>query len=536
MAVSIQSYKPPGPVGAAFIQSRGPIDIIMGPAGSGKTVASCVKGPMLAASYMPVCRDGRVRVKLICVRDTYRDFARTALASWHEMFPVGHPWQRADKGYEGGQDRPVRHHLEWEAFRGPDRIIVEFTLETGAIADNNVMQFVKGYEVSMAWGNEVDMMSPEVPGALFMRTGRYPPVDKIAPSELDRVSRDGREAMRKMGMTVDATELVLPRMFWGDMNPPDVDHQLLKEVGWEDPDTKNPAYNFFRQPGGLDAQAENRVGRPRSAYEMDLRAMSEPLARRMVHGLPGYAQDGKPVYPEYNERLHRADQPLAPTPGRGITIGIDAGGSPAATIGQPQANGQDRLLAELVTEPNTGPTRFATMLLELLMTQFVGLPILGIWADPSAFHGGDSESGEYNWVLSVQKTLRFPINPAPSNEPGIRQEAVRMGLTGMIDGMTPRYLVSPVCKVMVGGFAAHYKLTKQASISGTNKLSVFKNEYSHPHDAEQYRRLGYIGLSNVIAAGSAANLPANVASLHDQRLARNQPKPQRQGDFSVWDV
>ncbi|MCZ4076315.1 hypothetical protein [Agrobacterium sp. LMR679] len=165
-------------------------------------------------------------------------------------------------------------------------MIVEFTLETGAIADSNVMQFVKGYEVSMAWGNEVDMMSPEVPGALFMRTGRYPPVKDIAPSELDRVSRDGREAMRRMGMTVDDTEITLPRMFWGDMNPPDVDHPLLKEVGWEDPDKKNPAYNFFRQPGGLDDGAENRVGRPRSAYEMDLRAMSENLSRRMVHGLP----------------------------------------------------------------------------------------------------------------------------------------------------------------------------------------------------------------------------------------------------------
>ncbi|PZR86235.1 MAG: hypothetical protein DI537_28985 [Stutzerimonas stutzeri] len=430
----------------------------------------------------------------------------------------------------------MRHHLVWEAFRGPDKVIVEFTLETGAIADSNVMQFVKGYEVSMAWGNEVDMMSPEVPGALFMRTGRYPPVKDIAPSELDRVSRDGREAMRRMGMTVDDTEITLPRMFWGDMNPPDVDHPLLKEVGWEDPEKKNPAYNFFRQPGGLDDGAENRVGRPRSAYEMDLRAMSENLSRRMVHGLPGYAQDGKPVYPEYNEKIHKADQPLAPTPGRGVTIGIDGGGSPSATIGQPQANGQDRLLAELVTEPGTGPTRFALMLLELLLSQFPGLPIIGIYGDPAIFYGGDKETDEMNFAMIVQKTLRFPIMPAPSNEPGVRQDAVRMGLTTMIDGRVPGYLVDPRCKMILGGFAAHYKLTKQATIGGTDKLAVVKNAYSHPHDAEQYRRLGYIGLANVVAHGANTALPAGVVSLHEQRLARNLPKPQRPGDFSVWDV
>lgn len=537
MAISIETYKPPGPVGAAFIQSRGPIDIIMGPAGSGKTVASCIKGPLLSASYMPICKDGRVRVKLVVVRDTYRDFARTALASWHEMFPIGHPWQRPDKGYEGGQDRPVKHHLIWQAWRGPDKVIVEFTLETGAIGEQNVMQFVKGYEVSMAWGNEVDLMAPDVPGALFMRTGRYPPMKDIADAELARVSRDGREAMRRMGMTVDPNELVLPRMFWGDMNPPDVDHPILKECGWgEYADRKNPAYNFFRQPGGLDPGAENRIGRPRSAYEMDLVTMSENISRRMVHGLPGYAQDGKPVYPEFNDKVHVADQPLRPTPGLGLTIGIDAGGSPAATVGQPQPNGQDRLLAELVTEPGTGPSRFGMLLAELLMREFPGLPILGAWGDPAAFMGGDTVTGEFNWILTVQQILRFPINPAPSNEPGVRQEAVRWGLTGMIDGVTPRYLIDPRAKKMIGGFAAHYKLTKLASASGTDRLAVVKNEYSHPHDAEQYRKLGYYGVQGVIDRVARTALPANVSSLQAERQKREAAERRGRADFDVWNV
>jgi hypothetical protein len=116
----------------------------------------------------------------------------------------------------------------------------------------------------------------------------------------------------------------------------------------------------------------------------------------------------------------------------------------------------------------------------------------------------------------------------------VRQDAVRMGLTTMIDGRIPGYLVSPRCKVILGGFAAHYKLTKQATAGGTDKLAVVKNTYSHPHDAEQYRRLGYIGLSNVIAHGSTTTLPSGVVSLHDQRLARNQKQTGRPGDFDVW--
>lgn len=535
MGFNIKFQKPAGPVAAAYARSRGPIDIIMGPAGSGKTVSSCEKAVRLAGEYMPVCRDGWVRFKIAVVRDTYRDFARTALASWHEMFPIGNEFQVS---YEGGQDRPIKHRMHFEVFRGRELVKVDFMLETGAIGDHNVEQYIKGYELSAGWGNEVDLLDERVPGLMFQRTGRYPPVKEIAPSELERVSRDGRAAMQKMGLTVGDNEIVLPRVFYGDMNPPDVDHPILVECGYgEHSDKKNPAYNFFHQPGGLDPNAENPIGKPRSSYELEAKTQPEHIVRRMVHGLPGYTQDGKPVYPEFNQRIHVSLQHFEPTPGLGLTIGIDAGGSPAATIGQPQPNGQERLLAELVTEPGTGPSRFGTLLIEMLMQHFPNLPILGIWADPSAFMGGDSETGEFNWIQTVQRIVRTPINPAPSNEPGIRQEAVRWHLSGLIDGNTPRYLIHPRCRKIIGGFAGHYKLTKQASSFGTDKLAIVKNEYSHPHDGEQYRVLGYRGLASVIGDAARNTLPANVTSLHQQRLQRGQQQERRRpGDFNVWDI
>jgi hypothetical protein len=538
MGIDVKQYQAPGPVGARFIASRGPIDIIMGPAGSGKTVASCIKGPLTSAAYMPICKDGRVRVKLVCVRDTYRDFARTALASWHEMFPIGHPWQRPEKGYEGGQDRPVKHHLIWEAWRGPEKVIVEFSLETGAIGDNNVMQFVKGYEVSMAWGNEIDLLDPSVPGALFMRTGRYPPVAQIADSELQRVSKDGREAMRKMGITVAADELVLPRMFWGDMNPPDIDHPILKECGYNDKEARNPAYNFFEQPGGLDPLAENRVGRPRSAYEMDLVAMPEHISRRMVHGKAGYAQDGKPIYPEFNDKIHVADQALDPLPNVPLSVGFDAGGSPAGVIGQFLPNGQLRLLDEICAEPGTGVARFAMMTYELLIDRYAGFVFREAFGDPSAFYGADTQNGELAFMQTLGKALSLNIFPTESNEPGLRQDAVRWYLAGVIDQSTPRMIISPRCKKIIGGFAAHYKLTKQASIGGTDKLAAVKNEYSHPHDGLQYLCLGHRGAAGVMEDAAKLGRPDNVMTmqqLRDQRAARHQ-QPARPGDFNVWDV
>lgn len=541
MGIDIQRYMPPGPIGAAFIQSRGPIDAIMGPGGSGKTVCSVIKGPMHAANYLPVCKDGWVRVKTLCVRDTYRSFARTALASWYNTFPEKHAWTES---HEGGQDRPVVHKICWEAWRGPDKVKIEYVMETGAIGDNDLEAFAKGYEISMAWCNEYDLMPENTMPVFFQRCGRYPPVEQIAPSELERVSRDGRAAMRMMGLEVDDSEPVLPRIVWGDMNPPDVDHPAYKtpfgKASKPGGIYKNvtPGWNGFWQPGGLTPHAENRVGKPRSSYELEAATTKDKrLVLRMVHSRPAYAKDGTPVYEDYfNPEIHRADQTLTAAPQLGLTIGIDAGGSPAATIGQEMPNGQNRLLAEVVADPGTGPTRFGQKIIALLMTRFPGIPIIGAWGDPSAWYGADTSTGEFHWMNTLAATVGFPISPAPSNEPGIRQEAVKHYLGLMIDGHTPGYLVDPSCEVILGGYEAHYKFSKKTSTSETDKLDVVKNEYSHPHDAEQYRLLGRLGLANLVTQSAQSIRPANVTSLQAARQQRQLEQQGGHGNFNVWDV
>lgn len=532
--VDFKQYEPPGPVGAAFIKSKGPIDLIMGPGGSGKTVASVVKGPRLAGAYCAVDKNGWVRVKTLCVRETYRSFAATALASWYNMFPVAHPWTH---NHEGGQDRPVKHTLRFQVQRGWDVLNVEYTMETGAIGDNNLEEFFKGYEITLGWGNECDLLPENAMPLMLQRTGRFPPLDELATSEVERLSRDGREMMKLMDLELeDPNEIVLNRIVWGDYNPPDIDNWAVRIPITE----KQPGYNHFHQPSGLAHDAENRKGKPRSSYQVEAATTKDKqLVRRMVHSLPGYAKDGTPVYEDdFDEQLHKADQTILPVPQLGLTIGMDAGGSPAATIGQFMPDGQNRCLAELATKPGTGPTRFANALLELLMRRFPGIPIIGAWADPSSWYGGDSATGELNWIKTVQGILRFPIMPAPSNEPGIRQEAVRWYLEGRIDGRTQRYQIDPSCRYLIAGFAAHFKLTKQATAGATNSMEVVKNQYSHVHDAEQYRCLGFRGLAAVIGDVAKNSLPANVSSIQQRRDARGiqQDARRKPGDFSVWDV
>lgn len=512
MGINIASYAPPGPVGEKFLNSRGPIDVIMGPAGSGKTVTSVMKGPLMAATFAPVCKDGWVRVKVACIRDTYRDFARTALASWYEAFPIGHPWQ-AD--HQGGQDRPIKHVLRWRTHRqGYGFVNVEYTMETGALGDHNVEQFIKGYEISMAWLNECDMLDERVPGLMFQRTGRYPRVEDIAPAELDRVTKEGRKAFDLMGLSYDANEPILPRMVWGDCNPPGIDNWVYRYCVKE----KKPGFILHRQPSGLSAQAENRIGKPRSSYELEAATQPDHIVRRMVHGEFGYALDGKPVYPEFSLQRHVADQPLKPLQGVPIGLGLDAGGSPAAVIVQFLPNGQLRILREICAEPGTGPSRFSEMIMEVLLRDFAGFTVGEAYGDPSAFWGADRQNGELAFMETVARALNVSINPAPSNEPAIRQEAVRWYLGRPIDGTTERLVTDPDCEKIVGGFAAHYKLTKQASAGATDVLAVAKNEYSHPHDALQYICLGHRGRYGVIADAAQLGRPGNVVGIRSGKV------------------
>lgn len=513
---SLQQYSPPGPIGAAFIQSLGPIDIIMGPAGSGKTVASAFKGPYLAGNWFPVCKDGIIRVKMATIRDTYRDLARTCLSSWYEMFPEKHPFTTF---HAGGQDRPVVHKLEFDTIRNNTRVKVEFTAEFGAIGDANIEGFAKGYEISMNWMNECDMLNERVPGLMWSRTGRYPKVTDIAESELDRVTGPYRKRMQKIGINLDDDERLLPRLSFGDCNPPDISNWVCETGGLGDPKNKNPMFNLFRQPGGLDPKAENRIGKPRSSYEMEAATFTNKQdIRRFVHGMPGYAQDGTPVYEDlFSLERHRSDEYLKPVVGLPINLGLDAGGSPAATIGQFMPNGQRRVLREICADPGTGPNRFAEMIMEVLLSDFKGFAINEGWADPSAYYGADRQAGELAHMEIVARAINVSILPAPSNEPALRHEAVRWYLTGNIDANTPRYLVDPRCTRLIGGFMAHYKLTKQASAGATDKLAVAKNEYSHVHDAEQYICLGHRGRMGVIDGAANMGRGKNVVSMQSIR-------------------
>jgi hypothetical protein len=204
-----------------------------------------------------------------------------------------------------------------------------------------------------------------------------------------------------------------------------------------------------------------------------------------------------------------------------IKLGLDAGVQrPAAVLGQWLPSGQRRILGEVVPG-RMGARRFARTIKQWLIENAPGHEVAIGFADPAGFTGADKENNELAWAETVMDELasdaeglpqlQVLIEPAPSNEIGLRLDAVRDELQYMIDGDTPALLISPVAKILRKGFAGSYKY-KREQVGNTTRTSdkPLKDEFSHVQDALQYLILGDKGRYGAV---EAVRKPAEAAAL-----------------------
>lgn len=450
-------WQPPGPVAAAFMRSIKPVQIINGPIGSGKTTACLIKAVRIAARQMPSTRSGEVVVidgrehrlrkfKVCVVRDTYRQLWKTTLPSWWKRIP------RSVGEFTGAENSPATHKVQ---FALKDNTAVDFHVDFIAIGENSVEDVLRGYEPTVFYLNEADLLAREVYNYARGRAGRYPDMSEGGPSWY--------------GILMDC-------------NAPELSSWLYLDIF-----RRTPAdVDLFRQPGGFDPHAENLPNLPKGYYENQKSGQPEWYIKRMLENVPGYSRAGKPVFPEFNDFVHVAPFDLEPIPGLALQLGVDAGMHPGGAIGQRMPNGQWRILDELIGEAGMGASRFGEMLAQRLKERYEGWRTIHAWADPSAAYGVDKKAGESSWIEIVAAAAGIRIDPAPTNSLVPRIEAVRRPLSRMIDGK-PGFLLSPRCVVLREGFNSgyHFKKLEGADIE-RYKEEPDKNDHSHPMDGLQY--------------------------------------------------
>jgi hypothetical protein len=441
-----------GPVSDAYIISTYNISVIVGPVGSGKTIASAKKGLVEAQRIYPGA-DGVRRYKLGNFRQKYDNVWKAAIPSHWKIFPKDMPGSH----WTGAQPRAAMHLLRFEDKFGA----IEMRKDFLAFGEDANPEDVRGLEFTDIELGEIDTLPQELLPALSRAVGREPPMEIIR--------RTGR--------------------IFGDMNAPDV-------LNWTYPmfyEKPPPVVKLFRQPGGMDPNAENLEahGNSRAYYENIIATNTDNpwYVRRMVHAIPGITRATDLVYDRFDEAM------VSPTTipvlkQLPVLVGIDGGLTPAAAYAQELSNGQFRVLAEIAIGRG-GMDELGDAMLALEAWRFPDCDFRDV-CDPAMLAGEDkdAETREEQQVSKGSDRQRLSdklgrqVEPAKSNDVSRRHDAVREKIKLNCGPGQPGYLLDPSCHGLIRGKRQTYQFRKRR---GTNDLSSVQPSFdTHVADAEQY--------------------------------------------------
>ncbi len=448
-------FAPAGPVIAEFLRRRDYTQIMIGPLGSSKTTSTITKLVSLWEQCPIDPADGVKRSRWAAVRNTYPDLTTTTIRDFLEIvepLKIGTMTYGAPPLFRG-------------KFLGSDGIPVEVEVFFLAFDLPQDVKKARGLRLSGAWFNELKELSKANVDMVQSRVGRYRP-------DLYRQN---------------------PGCWYGclgDSNAPDSDHWLAKLVA-----QKPKGWWFGIQPGAVlyrngqftvNPAAENLQNLAPGYYERMMQGKDEYWIRQNLGNEFVFYADGRPVHPEFSQRVHVAPYELEAMPGLDLNLGFDFGRTPAGVIMQRQVNGQWWVLDEMVTA-NTSARPFAkTFVRELLNAKYEGFTY-DATGDPSGGTGGQATDDTPFEMLAAGGIDAFP---AHTNDFDVRTDALDTLLTEMIDG-DPAILISPRCTTLVKGLSGAYQF-KRVQVSGMDRFhdKPDKGPESHVCEALHYGLMG----------------------------------------------
>ena len=192
--------------------------------------------------------------------------------------------------------------------------------------------------------------------------------------------------------------------------------------------------------------------------------------------------DGTPVYgDDFSRAYHVSKEPLVWSSAkpviRGWDFGLGAGGM-ACVFAQLLQGGRLFVYRE-ITAGDTDLEHFAPEVARISSEWF---PAAVKWfdiIDPTGFNRSQLNK-KRSCAVVLRENHMEPIPGIASQV--IRRKAVSGFLSTNLRGL-PKFVIDPVCEMLVAGFEGGYCYAKQKD--GQNKEEPMKNEYSHPHDALQ---------------------------------------------------
>lgn len=424
-----------------FFYSEKFISLAVGPVGSTKTTAGIMK-ILHHAALMAPCKDGIRRSRAIWVRNTREQLRDTSIPDFLKWVPDGIMGTFLKTEYKF----VIKvGDIECEVlFRGLD--------------DANDVRRLLSLQASFFVFDEFREIHPDIYNAAQGRIGRYP--DKM---------------MNGVGCQTDDGE---PNMhLWGMTNPPDMD------TFWETLLTEPPDnVHVTIQPSGLAPEADWTQYLPDDYYDNLSHGKTEDWIDVYIHAEFGKSLSGQPVFRSFDRSVHASTKALTPMYSDDpIIIGVDAGLTPAAVIGQVSYDSRLIVYDSLISD-GMGALRFVRERLKpLLANKYPGRRALVI-IDPAAFQRAQTDE---RTVADIYKTEGFSVKPAKTNSVAARIAAVEKYLTRVVDGKYSFLVDSTHANSLVQALAGKYRYK-----INTKGARDEKPEKSHPWsdvaDAFQY--------------------------------------------------
>ena len=463
------------PTIARFFKSDAFVRGLMGPVGSGKSYACCAEIFRRAVQQRPSPRDGVKYSRWAIVRNTHPMLRTTTLKTWLELLPE-HVWGPVK------YSPPITHHITLPPRDGAAGIDMEVLFL--ALDDPKDVRKLLSLELTGAWVNEARELPKAVVDGLTHRVGRYP------------TKADGGPSWRGVIM---------------DSNPMDDDHWYYR-LAEKDRPTGRFAWDFFRQPGGVlevpleelpeempeaqgyihqsgrwwqtNPKAEHLRTLPTGYYDQLLGGKNLDWIQCYARGEYTFVQEGRPVWPEFNDQMMAAD--LEPEPNVPVHIGLDFGLTPAAVFAQKLPDGRWHVLHELVSF-DMGLERFCSMLKSDIEARFPRMEML-VWGDPA---GSQRDQIFETTAFDHLKTHGILARPTATNEFRTRREALAIPMGRLIDGK-PGFMIDRRCLKLRKSLGGGYHFKRLAIGAGQERFRDVpdKNEHSHVGDAAGYCLLG----------------------------------------------
>lgn len=445
------NYTVAGPVIREFHETTARVRCLQGPVGSGKTTA-CVWEVLRRSGMQKADKSRRRKTKWIVIKNSYRQMWLVVMPLWFKVFPRNsdHP----DFKTHFKEDKMI-HSIE---LRLPDNTFIDMEVYFIS-ADRANEETFKGINATAIWVCEASDVPSGVINMATTRWARYPEDDK------------GDYCGTWHGMIMDT-------------NPPDYDDWLYKMFQ----EHRKDGWIIFKQPSGLSPQAENMRGKASTYYHDLMPGKSQAWIDIFVHGKEGFTLEGKVIFPEWNDDIHCSRSPIRPLHSQ-IIIGVDYGLTPGAIFLQQDTAGRIVSPAEITLE-NAGVIRLADAIKSTIARRFpdhISNDDVVIYGDPA---GNNRSANDEKAAIDILRAhTGYRCYAAPTNGIETRLEAVRRGLTRLVDGK-PGFIIDSECKMLRKGFNGKYHYRKIKGTDGRFDDVPNKNEYSHIQDALQYGLLG----------------------------------------------